>query len=87
MPHLTRVRGLKEINKQKAQEKRFKMIPLTDEREIQKILDFVRANQQFEGLNPTAEDMKNARDVLTGKRKGDDVVAELVRQYTKPLTI
>ena len=59
--------------------------PSTDEKlnekEIQKKLDFIEANQHFEGFDLTPEDLKNARDVLTGVRDADDIIEEIVNEY------
>lgn len=58
------------------------MTRIPNEEELQKKLAFIAANQHFEGFDLTPEDLKNTRDVLTGVRDADDIIAELIRQYT-----
>lgn len=58
------------------------MTQISNEEAVQKKLAFIAANQHFEGFDLTPEDLKNARDVLTGARDADDILSELIRQYT-----
>ena len=58
------------------------MTRILSEEEAEKKLAFIEANQRFEGFDLTPEDQKNARDVLTGARDADDILSELIHQYT-----